>query len=69
MRGGCDSLECALCSSESTEALEIFMARTTGCPLAVYVINEFIDYLCCGISDVINILQPEVLAFGGGIAA
>ena len=31
------------------------------------VVNQYIDYLACGIANMINIFQPEVLSIGGGI--
>lgn len=34
---------------------------------ATMVVDEYIDYLSIGITDVINIFQPEVLCIGGGI--
>ena len=36
---------------------------------ATAVINDFIDNLAYGISNVINIFQPSVLCIGGGISA
>lgn len=32
------------------------------------VVDNYIDYLACGIANVINIFQPEVLCIGGGIS-
>lgn len=32
------------------------------------VVDNYIDYLACGIVNVINIFQPEVLCIGGGIS-
>ncbi len=34
----------------------------------VSIINEYYDYLASGIVNVINILQPEIIVIGGGIA-
>ena len=31
------------------------------------VVDVYIDYLACGIANIINIFQPEVLSIGGGI--
>ena len=31
------------------------------------VVDTYIDYLACGIANMINIFQPEVLSIGGGI--
>ncbi|MGN0597055.1 MAG: ROK family protein [Ruminiclostridium sp.] len=34
---------------------------------AIGVVNEYINYLGCGLVNVVNIFQPEVLLIGGGI--
>ncbi len=31
------------------------------------VVDEYIAYLACGVANIINIFQPEVLSIGGGI--
>ena len=31
------------------------------------VVAKYIDYLACGISNIINIFQPEILCIGGGV--
>jgi len=31
------------------------------------VVDEYISYLACGITNIINIFQPEVLCIGGGV--
>ncbi|MBE6635196.1 MAG: ROK family protein [Ruminococcaceae bacterium] len=46
-----------------------FEAWSGGDYAATSVINDYIDYLAVGISNVINIFQPEVLCIGGGISA
>ncbi len=33
------------------------------------VIDSFVEYLACGITNIINIFQPEILTVGGGISA
>ena len=32
------------------------------------VVDEFISYLACGVTDMINIFQPEVISIGGGVS-
>ena len=32
------------------------------------VVDEYISYVACGVADMINIFQPEVLCIGGGIS-
>ena len=31
------------------------------------IVDEYISYLACGIANVINIFQPNVLSIGGGV--
>lgn len=45
-----------------------FDAAQQGCPLAQQVIDAYIDYLGCGITNIVNIFQPEILCIGGGIS-
>ena len=44
-----------------------FAAMKQGDAPARAVVNEYISYLACGISNIINIFQPEILCIGGGI--
>ncbi len=32
------------------------------------VVDEYCDYLACGITNIINVFQPEVLCIGGGVS-
>ncbi len=45
-----------------------FEAAKKGCPLAQSVITMYLDYLACGLTNIINIFQPEILCVGGGIS-
>jgi len=45
-----------------------FRAMRAGDPLATEVVDEFIRYLACGITNAINIFQPDILCIGGGIS-
>ena len=45
-----------------------FRAADNGDKAAIRVVSEFIDYLAIGASNIINILQPDVLCIGGGIS-
>ena len=47
----------------------IFAAAREGDKTALSVCRTFVEYLALGITNLINILQPEVLALGGGLAA
>ena len=44
-----------------------FNAQKAGDKAGCEVIKEYLDYLACGITNLINIFQPEVLSIGGGI--
>ena len=45
----------------------VFDAADKGDIEAVKVIDEYTDYLACGLANLINGLQPEILSIGGGI--
>lgn len=45
-----------------------FAAKKKGDAVAAEVVEEYIDYLVCGIVNIINIFQPEVLSIGGGVS-
>jgi glucokinase len=45
-----------------------FDAKELGDKTASDVVEEFIDYLAVGVSNFINILQPDVVCIGGGIS-
>jgi glucokinase len=44
-----------------------FACMKKGDAAAKEVVDTYIDYLGCGISNIINIFQPEVLSIGGGV--
>ena len=44
-----------------------FAAMKQGDEQAKAVVNTYIDFLACGISNIINIFQPEILTIGGGV--
>ncbi|MBQ6066100.1 MAG: ROK family protein [Clostridia bacterium] len=44
-----------------------FEAMRKGDEVAKKVVDKYIGYLACGISNIVNIFQPEILAVGGGI--
>ena len=45
-----------------------FAAMKNGDAAAKEVVDEYINYLACGIANIINIFQPETLCIGGGIS-
>lgn len=46
-----------------------FDAMSDGDPTAKAVVEEYVSYLACGLVNIINIFQPDVLCIGGGISA
>ena len=43
-------------------------AMRAGDALAKQIVDNFVSYIACGIANVINIFQPEILCIGGGIS-
>lgn len=54
-------------STGKVSARTAFAAMKQGDEAASEVVDEYISYLACGIANMINIFQPEVLSIGGGI--
>jgi glucokinase len=44
-----------------------FDCARQGDAVAKSVVDRYIQYLACGIANVINIFQPDVLCIGGGV--
>lgn len=47
----------------------IFAAARQQDPLALRLVRRYIAYLGCGLTNLVNIFQPEVIGLGGGISA
>lgn len=45
-----------------------FIAARRGDPVGQQVCDEYVDYLACGVVNVVNIFQPDTLAIGGGVS-
>jgi hypothetical protein len=45
-----------------------FAAMKQGDKAGKEVVDKYINYLACGITNIINIFQPNVLCIGGGVA-
>lgn len=45
-----------------------FDAMKKGDKLGTQLVNRYINYLSCGITNLINLYQPEVLCIGGGMS-
>ncbi len=65
-----DSLLFTLVNGELTQitAKTPFDAVKQGDPIANKVVQEYIGYLAEGVSNIINIFQPEILVVGGGVS-
>ena len=46
-----------------------FDAAALGDAAAGRVVDEYIEYLACGLASLVNIFQPEVMCIGGGPSA
>ena len=46
----------------------MFDAADKGDPLAIKLVDEYIDNLACGIANIVNGLNPEIISLSGGIA-
>ncbi len=46
----------------------VFDAAHAGDGIALEVIDKYLEYLACGVANLINIFQPEILCVGGGIS-
>lgn len=44
-----------------------FSAMKSGDAAATEVVEDYIDYLACGLTNILRIFQPDVLSIGGGI--
>lgn len=45
-----------------------FNAMRQSDPTGIEVVNNYINYISCGLVNIINIFQPEILCIGGGIS-
>ena len=64
-----DSLLWQLAGSlEGVDGRTPFDAAAQGDAAAGKVIDEYVNYLGCGVASLVNIFQPEVFCIGGGIA-
>lgn len=56
-------------SLDKVNGLTAFDAMRAGDAAGAAVTDQYIEYIACGITNVINIFQPEILCIGGGISA
>ncbi|MDO4295951.1 MAG: ROK family glucokinase [bacterium] len=67
---GADSLLWELCQGELclVDGRRLFEALKQGDETAKQVFEAYVYYLSVGITDIINVFQPELLCIGGGIS-
>ena len=53
---------------DDVNAKTVFDANELGDETAKQVIDSYIEYLACGIINVVNIFQPQVVCLGGGVS-
>ncbi len=53
---------------ENVDGRTVFIAAANGDETAKKVLEEYVGYLSEGIADFVNILRPEAIVLGGGIA-
>lgn len=54
-------------SLDNVDGKTAFDAMRMNDKVGIAVVNEYIEYLGCGLTNVVNIFQPEKLLIGGGI--
>ena len=45
-----------------------FDAMRAGDALGTQVVQNFVEYVACGLTNLINIFQPEIICIGGGVS-
>jgi len=45
-----------------------FDAAAEGDAAAKKIVDNYLDYLCVGLTNIVNLLQPEIIVIGGGIS-
>jgi len=58
----------SLNATDDLTAETVFVAGTAGDALALEVFHRLGDYLGIGLANLINILNPEMIVIGGGVA-
>lgn len=61
-------LHAAAKENGGVEGRTAFLAAEWGDAAAREVCRKYVEYLAAGVTNLVNILQPEVLAVGGGVA-
>lgn len=53
---------------DNVDGRTVFIAARNGDETAIKVVEEYVGYVSEGIADFVNILRPEAIVLGGGIA-
>ena len=71
MRRYPDSMMWQLCDGkiENVSGITAFNAMRNNDPIGRMVVERYCEYVAVGISNIINIFQPDVICIGGGISA
>lgn len=56
-------------SLENVNGRTAWDAKDLGDPAAAKVVEDYIGYLACGVTNIVNLLAPEMVCIGGGISA
>jgi glucokinase len=65
--GGCRIKQCAA-NPKSPTAKEVTQAALEGDPEAKALVSQLVEYLGLGLSNLINIFNPDIVVLGGGVA-
>ncbi len=55
-------------SLERVNARTAFDAMRQGDAVATALVERYVDWLACGLTNIVNVLQPEVVCIGGGVS-
>lgn len=64
-----DSIISTLISEKGLSGFTVFEADSKGDKLVSKAIDEYIDDICVGLINYVNIFRPEIIILGGGISA
>ncbi len=53
---------------DAVNGLTAFDGMRAGDEVATAVVQKYAEYVACGLTNIINIFQPEVLCIGGGVS-
>lgn len=59
----------ALLAAKCVDGSTVFQAMAAGDEGAKNIFKDYVRYLACGLTNLVNIFQPEILCIGGGISA